>query len=164
MKRKNNQTHTPRNPSRCWPLGMKTTTSCSGCGKAIPESIVGDATCVACRYHSAPPKSETTQHSDKRFELAATTAALTEPDESDARNEIVSGLLRLLAGDSDHATCGRRLIVTAYLSGALPDCSTDRELAKRLNISPGRVSQIIAEIRSKIPSLAKCKRRQAIRR
>lgn len=146
---------------REWPL--KTTTSCSGCGKAIPEAIVGDATCVACRYHTAPPKSETTQHSDKRFELAATTAALTEPDESDARNEIVSGLLRLLAGNGDHAACGRRLIVTAYLSGALPEIATHRELATRLNISPGRVSQIFSEIRSILPSLAKCKRRQGVK-
>ena len=143
-------------------LEMKTTTSCSGCGKAIPEAVIGDALCVACRYHDAPPKSEAiTQHSDRRFNEATTTTAHVEHDEADARNEIVSGLLRLLAGNGDHATCGRRLIVTAYLSGALPDCSTDRELAKRLNISPGRVSQIIADLRSKIPSLAKCKRRQA---
>jgi hypothetical protein len=39
-------------------------------------------------------------------------------------------------------------------------CKTDFELATRLNISAGRLSQIRAEIEGVFPSLARCNNRQ----
>ena len=82
-------------------------------------------------------------------------------DDAAQRRDIIAGLLRLLAsGKGDCAATGRRLLVTAYLCGALPDCQTDAELARRLTISRARVSQIIREIKGVLPSLAKCNRRQ----
>ena len=84
-----------------------------------------------------------------------TTAAQVDPE------QIVAGLLTLLAGDCASPTrAGRRLIITAYLAGAIPGCKTDVALAARLKISAGRVSQIIRDLQRILPSFAKCRRRQ----
>jgi len=79
---------------------------------------------------------------------------------SNARGEIVAGLMRMLTHNADAAKAGQRLLVVAYLSGAIPECKTHRDLAARLNISPGRVSQIINDLRAIMPSLAVCNSRQ----
>ena len=82
-------------------------------------------------------------------------------DAAAQRREMISGLLRLLTtGNATAAATGRRLLVVAYLTGSLEDCKTNRALADRLHISPGRVTQLINEIQRDLPSLGACNRRQ----
>ena len=94
------------------------------------------------------------------------------PDESgDApgatpRQDLQSAILeflRQLTGDSTALLAGQRLHLLAYLAG-VSDCRTQRELADRLNVSPGRVTQILQALPSELQGMAQLKRRTAKRR
>jgi hypothetical protein len=54
---------------------------------------------------------------------------------------------------------GRRAFLLAHLVGK-SGCASDRELAKKLNISPGRISQLRSEIIGDFGGLGRCNRRQ----
>jgi hypothetical protein len=87
-----------------------------------------------------------------------------EPDESrgdDARKDFqekIAGFLGWMASGSVRQA-GRRAILLAHLAGK-SGCLTDRQLAKKLNISPGRISQLRSEIIGDFGGLGRCNRRQ----
>ena len=86
------------------------------------------------------------------------------PDETqdDPRREFQEKLatfLQWLAAGSNVEQAGRKVILLAHLAGK-SGCKNDKELARRLNISGGRISQLRAEIIDDFGSLGRCNRRQ----
>jgi hypothetical protein len=73
--------------------------------------------------------------------------------------EVVSEFLRMMTANGNALQVGQRMIVLAYLAGKT-DCRTHAELAERLNISAGRVSQILSDIPMAFYSLCRLKRRK----
>jgi len=55
---------------------------------------------------------------------------------------------------------GQRLHALAFLAG-VNDCNSNRELARRLKLSEGRVSQILADLHGDFASLSRLRRRNA---
>lgn len=49
-------------------------------------------------------------------------------------------------------TTGRRMLALAFAAGALPDCSTQRDLARLLGVTPAAVCKLIAEARAALRS------------
>ena len=140
---------------------MKTTTTCTDCGERITETPLnhaeyGRALCPACRYHSAPTKSQAIeQHSDKSFNEATTKTAHAEHDESDApreRQERMGVFLRWLAHSGNVERAGERALLLAHVSGVSP-FKTDAQLAAKLNITRGRISQLRKEIDAFLPGV-----------
>ena len=86
--------------------------------------------------------------------------------EADTREDTLAALvefLRQLTADAPALLAGQRLHLLAYLCGA-SDCATQRQLATRLNVSPGRVTQILQALPSELQALARLKGRTAKRR
>ena len=81
--------------------------------------------------------------------------------EADTRGDTLAALvefLRQLTADTPALLAGQRLHVLAFLAGATPYV-TQRELAEALNVTPARVSQILARLPSEWQSVARLKRR-----
>lgn len=87
-----------------------------------------------------------------------------EPDETTGQRadtmEAIKSLVSLLTQNSSALRAGQNLHLLAYWLG-VSECKTHAELASKLNVSPGRVSQIIAEFPSELASLRNLKRRTA---
>lgn len=97
-------------------------------------------------------------------ELIATTPATGDGDaeertSADAQT-IIAAFLRMMTTDAPALLVGQRLHVLAYLANQSP-CSTQRELATALNISPGRVSQLLRTIPPEFASLCRLKKKSA---
>ncbi len=73
--------------------------------------------------------------------------------------EKLADFLQWLVADATVEQAGRKAILLAHLAGK-SGCKTDKELARRLNISGGRISQLRAEIIDDFGSLGRCNRRQ----
>lgn len=71
--------------------------------------------------------------------------------------------LRQLTEDTPALLAGQRLHLLAFLAGA-SDCQTQRQLAARLNVSPGRITQILQALPIEWQGMARLKRRAAKRR
>jgi hypothetical protein len=150
----------------------RTTTTCAGCGNAIPPALVGDAFCVACRYGDAPPvKPWHSAAVDGDGNILETDIAAPPVDgEPDAANtntasngdfaEMLAVFLAWQIAGGDVETAGRRAWTVAHLAGK-SGCETDAELAAKLNISPGRISQLRAEIQANFGTFGKCNGRVA---
>jgi hypothetical protein len=86
-----------------------------------------------------------------------------EGDERDqARDELLEKLCSFvdwIAGDGNVKKAGRRAVLAQHLAGR-GGCRTDSELASRLNITPGRLSQLRAEMEAVWPGFGRCNRRQ----
>ncbi len=68
------------------------------------------------------------------------------------RRQAICGLLALLtAGDATAQTIGARALLLAVLVKAGTGHQTQREIAKRLHITPGRLSQIKREFLRNVP-------------
>ena len=76
---------------------------------------------------------------------------------------IIGEFLRMMTASATALQVGQRMIVLAYLTGKF-EANTQRELATALNVSPGRVTQIMAEIPSELQGLSRLKGRTAKRR
>lgn len=75
--------------------------------------------------------------------------------------EIVAGFIRLLESQNlPPLAIGQQVVVLAYLTGQ-SDCRTQRELARRLNVSPGRVCQILRDLPSDLQPMRRLQRRTA---
>ena len=156
----------------------RTTTTCLDCGNEIPESLLDDALCVSCRYDG--PIERITDCLDEDglptltdLENAANKQAVSdyltdEPpdlpagDQGEARKEFQEKLCVLaecLMEARTPKTAWHKVHVFAHLM-LKSGCKTDSELAAKLNISAGRLSQIRAEIAGIFPSLARCNARQ----
>lgn len=72
----------------------------------------------------------------------------------------VGEFLRMMVADATPLQAGQRVIVLAYLAGKT-EAKTQRDLAQLLNVSPGRVTQIMQAIPSVLQSLCRLKGRQA---
>lgn len=83
----------------------------------------------------------------------------TQDDPRSDFQEKLAGFLQWLAAGATVEQAGRKAILLAHLAGK-SGCKTDKELARRLNISGGRVSQLRAEIIDDFGSLGRCNRRQ----
>ena len=70
---------------------------------------------------------------------------------------------RMMTANATPLQAGQRLFVLAYLAGKL-EVTTQRQLAKRLNATPGRVTQIKQSIPSEFRSLFNLRSREAKRR
>jgi len=82
--------------------------------------------------------------------------------QDDPRSDFQEKLANFLQWLADGATveqAGRKAILLAHLAGK-SGCKTDKELARRLNISGGRISQLRAEIIGDFGGLGRCNRRQ----
>jgi hypothetical protein len=141
---------------------VKTTTTCTQCGSAIPESPLnhpdyGPALCVRCRYAT---RQEKIVHGIlSEFDVAAATVAApeTEPEgESNPMRELfrhkIIEFLEWLKPDPR-----KRHAAIEHFRG-MTGC-TDAEMARRLNISPGRFSQMRGEFRSKFGNFGLCNNR-----
>ena len=73
--------------------------------------------------------------------------------------EKLAGFLQWLAAGNSVEQAGRRAILLAHLAGK-SGCKNDKELARKLNISGGRISQLRAEIIGEFGSFGRCNRRQ----
>lgn len=73
-------------------------------------------------------------------------------------SEFAAEFLRQFAEIGDAQTIGRTVIVLAYLAG-LTNLDTKEQVARRLKISPGRLSQILQGIPGEFKSLANLKNR-----
>lgn len=71
----------------------------------------------------------------------------------------LGALLEWLAAGGNVKKAGRRTILFTHLTGR-GGCRTDAELARRLNITAGRFSQLRAEIEAAWPGFGRCNRRQ----
>ena len=71
-----------------------------------------------------------------------------------ARQEATRRLLMLLATNADSYRVGQRTILLAYMLG-VSDCQTQAELAERMNLSPGRISQALNILRREFATLAR---------
>jgi hypothetical protein len=83
-------------------------------------------------------------------------------NEADTRSEFTEKLNRFLqwlvaSGSAEKA--GRTVFLIAHMAGQ-SGCKSDAELARKLNISAGRLSQLRADISRGFESLDKCNRRQ----
>jgi Trp operon repressor len=100
-------------------------------------------------------------------ELVAATPAPVDGEDAGRTNAdaqtIIAGFLRLMTTDAPALLVGQRLHVLAYLTGQ-SHCSTQRELATSLNVSPARVSQILRTIPQEFASLCRLKTKSAERR
>ena len=90
--------------------------------------------------------------------------------EADTREDTLAAILELLRNLTEDdgqplppLLTGQRLHLLAYLAG-VTDCRTQRQLATRLNVSPGRVTQILQALPSELQALARLKGRTAKRR
>ena len=138
-----------------------TTTTCTDCGNEIPESLLADALCVACRYQPGkaanqffndegePALSEYDAACDKQaFATYCTTVDTQQEKESyesvraDAQT-IIGEFIRTMIQDATPLQTGQRIHVLGFLAG-LHTAKTQRELATALNVSPGRITQIRA--------------------
>jgi DNA-directed RNA polymerase specialized sigma subunit len=73
---------------------------------------------------------------------------------------IIGEFLSMMTAGATALQVGQRMIVLAYLAGRV-EANTQRELARALNVSPSRVTQIMAEIPSELQSLCRLKGRTA---
>jgi hypothetical protein len=83
--------------------------------------------------------------------------------ESDARADSMQAVLNLIALMTTNATplqTGQRIHLLAYQLG-LTAHKTHAELGRKLNVSPGRVSQIIRELPSELRALVNLNSRTA---
>jgi hypothetical protein len=83
--------------------------------------------------------------------------------ETEQRGDSRPGLLKLIALLTENATplqAGQRMHLIAYLVG-VSDCKTHTDFARKLNVSPGRVSQIIRELPSELSAVCNLKSRTA---
>ena len=87
------------------------------------------------------------------------TADDTQDDPRSDFQEKLATFLEWLAAGATVEQAGRKAILLAHLAGK-SGCKTDKELARRLNISGGRISQLRAEIIDDFGSLGRCNRRQ----
>jgi len=88
------------------------------------------------------------------------------PEDKPTRGDTLAAIcqfLRDLTEDAPALLAGQRLHLLAYLCGA-SDCQTQRQLAAKLNVTPGRISQILARLPSEWQGMARLKRRTAKRR
>jgi hypothetical protein len=75
-------------------------------------------------------------------------------DEARSRQETARRLLMLLTTNADSYRAGQRAILLAYLCG-VSDCQTQAELAERMSLSPGRISQALNILRREFAMLAR---------
>lgn len=73
---------------------------------------------------------------------------------------VLGEFCRMMTTSASALQAGQRVLVLAYLMGKT-DCRTHRDLAERLNVSAGRVSQILREIPAEFHSLCRLKGRTA---
>jgi hypothetical protein len=78
-------------------------------------------------------------------------------DRGDLR-EAIGNFVEMLAGVGDAKLTGQVVQVLAFLAGRTP-CRTKAELAARLKVSPGRISQILQAIPAEFRSLAELRNR-----
>jgi hypothetical protein len=148
---------------------MEITTTCMGCGREIPPAIIGDpdyedsAYCVACRYHGHHKPAEPTEPTEYEIavERTATPTATDEPEHPMEEHDAIREFLRTFEGLTV-VQAGQHLHALAYLAG-VSGLRTNRELAKRMQVSESRASHILAEIRDNFASVARLKRRQRAR-
>jgi hypothetical protein len=70
------------------------------------------------------------------------------------RREVVVQLFQMLtAGGANAKQIGRRVLLMAFLLGQ-SDCKTQRQLARRLGVTPEYVSRAIKSLKAEFPALA----------
>ena len=67
-------------------------------------------------------------------------------DRTQIRIEALRNLLGFLTTGADAAACGQRVHLIAFMF-KLGECRTQRELAIRLGLTPGRISQALNNLR-----------------
>ncbi len=94
---------------------------------------------------------------------------VTQPDileketETETREDGLQAVLNFIAlviTDAGPYKTGQRVHLLAHHFG-LSDCKTDKELARKLNLSPGRVSQIKADLRDRLRDIVSLTSRTA---
>jgi len=143
---------------------------CRTCGKQIPPLPVEHAFCVSCRYDTS--EKPATIHAPSEYDIAAET--IPAPAESELPEEnhfsgadalkFIHNFLMMMTNDATASPLqiGQRMIVLLYLAG-LTKAKTQRELADELNVSPGRITQILQAIPADFQSLLRLKSRTAKR-
>ena len=134
-----------------------------------PAAVATNGQRLPCR-RGPPPMSTPYAFDDDGNPVATVDFAY--PDdapEADTRGDTLAALvefLRQLTEDDGQPLpallAGQRLHLLAFLAGA-SDCQTQRQLATRLNVSAGRVSQILASLPTSLRCMARLKRRAAKR-
>ena len=104
---------------------LRTTTTCRDCGNQIPESLVADALCVACRYPSTKKPVELLDGDGSpvptEYEIAAAKLAFdvfadaSEPPPSGDGLDLEPVLAFLIADGATAQAIGERVLMLAYL-------------------------------------------------
>jgi hypothetical protein len=68
-------------------------------------------------------------------------------DQARLRREIVTRLLVFLATSGTASAIGRKCVLYSWLAGLLPDVRTQADLARHMELTPGRVSQLLNALR-----------------
>lgn len=148
---------------------MSTRTTCRVCGKTIPEFPSEYAYCVECRYHDAPQVKAWDDDDDappppEPFVLPEECEP--EPETFDLQRELLAdalrNFLRLITAKNTALQTGQIAHVLAFLMGAT-DYQTKAGLARQLKVSPGRISQVLAELPPDLHTLARLKRRTKVK-
>lgn len=125
---------------------LRTTTTCRDCGNQIPESLVADALCVACRYTSTKKPVELLDGDGSpvptEYEIAADKFAFdafadaSEPPPAGAGLDLEPVLAFLIADDASAQAIGERVLMLAYLMPLVDGRPANaRELGARLGCS-----------------------------
>jgi len=170
---------------------MRTTDTCAECGFEIPIAPLGErALCTDCRYSKGSAVAswdsggdlpgyqidDDTGHPfgtgakkdgdwiDREpfvdFDWGALGAGDCDRAEQNTIGCAIAEFLKMLTADSTALQSGQCAQLLAYLVGVSP-FKTKRELADHLNISPGRISQIEADLPKELQSLTRLKSRTA---
>ena len=135
---------------------MKTRTTCTGCGKAIPESLADDAFCVACRYADADDTPAARHSGATEYDIAAETVAFeafacaseAEPAPAPAFN-LETVLSILISHGAKPQAVGEACFALAYYLPLVEGRPTNtRELGARLGCTHAGAQRKIARFKA----------------
>lgn len=153
---------------------LRTTTTCTDCGKTIPPALPDDALCVRCRY----PTKKAAEHLDgdgnpvpTEYDIAADAHAFNQQNQdgsgidSDSAAKVdhididqFEAWFDWLDRGDDHAVLLRVKLIR-HICGK-SNCGTDAEFAAKYGLSKGRISQLRKEIKSELGRLGNCNNRR----
>lgn len=148
---------------------MKTAATCQTCGKAIPPLPVKHAFCTSCRYDSpgngrwdAPD-----EYGNPRPPDADGITEFQYPDDDqgaerarDGFEEKLAAFLAWLTEGCDVKQAGRKALLVAHFCER-SGCASDAELARKLKLTPARISQLRRDLSRVLPNrIGECNRRQ----
>jgi hypothetical protein len=127
---------------------MKTTCTCTGCGKPIPEALANDALCTGCRYHDTGNKPVSGRN---EYDVAIETIASPEPQLPSSADKLghtsaAYFVKLLLRGEPTPKVAHERLILADSLMDGLPNVA----IAERLDCTGPAITKKIQRFKKEV--------------